>query len=220
MNPDKLFNYLEGKLPPAEREKLEDQLVRDPELQREFAMARKIHDRMSGDVREVLLDEPPRGADRSRRLMLRITIIFLALIFINTLVGVITIGILESKRHRIQKAAEQNRKDVTSALQKAATDALPTPTLDVDEIKIPVPAGQEDATVEKINAAAKQAGGSAAKNLSNENGTLVFAEVPADHSSQFRDALTKMGATLPATSNASPVNGNAILQIRITTQPR
>jgi hypothetical protein len=220
MNPDKLFDYLDGKLSPAEREKFEDQLIRDPELQREFAMARKIHERMSGDVREVLLDEAPSGADRSRRLVLRVTIVFLTLIFINTLVGVIVIGIMESKRHRTQVASEQNRQDVTTALQKAATNALPTPIFDVDEIKIAVRAGQEDATVEEISAAAKQAGGSAAKNLSNENGTLVFAEVPADHASQFRDALSQMGATLPPASNASPVNGNAILQIRITTRPQ
>src|SRR5438552_1561426 len=76
MNPDKLFNYLEGKLSAAEREKLEDQLIRDPELQRQFAMARKIHDGMSGDAREVLLDEPPPGAARSKQLMRRIAIVF------------------------------------------------------------------------------------------------------------------------------------------------
>lgn len=214
MNPDRLFNYLDGKLSPSEREKLEDQLIRDPELQRELAIARKIHDRMSGDAREVLLDEPPSGADRSRRIMLRVMIVFLALIFINTLVGVVAIAMLESKRHRTQAAADQNRQDVATALQKAASTALPAPNL-VDEIKIPVPAGQEDPTVEKINAAAKQAGGSAAKNLSNENGTLVFAEVPAEHLSQFHQALTQLGAAVPSTGNPTPASGNVILQIRI-----
>ena len=220
MNPDKLFNYLDGKLSPTEREKLEDQLIRDPELQREFAMARKIHDRMSGDAREVLLDEVPTGANRGRQIVRRVMIVFLALIFINTVAGVIAIGVLENKRHRVQTASEQNRKDVATALQKAAANALPTPIFDVDEIKIVAGAGQEDATVEKINAAAKQAGGSAAKNLTNENGTLVFAEVPAEHLTQFRDALSQMGAVLPTSTNAGPVNGNAILQIRITTRPQ
>ena len=183
-------------------------------------MARKIHERMSGDAREVLLDEPPSGADRSRRLILRVTILFLVLIFINTLAGVIAIGVFESRRHRAQVASQENRKDVTTALQKAATDALPTPTLDVDEIKIPVAAGQEDVTVEKINAAAKQAGGSATKNLSNENGTLVFAEVPADRLGPFRDALSQMGGILPTATSATPTSGNAILQIRITARPK
>ena len=220
MNPDRLFKYLEGKLSRAEREELEDQLIRDPELQREFAMARKIHDRMNGDSREVLLDEPPRATDRSRRIMLRVAIVFIALIFINTLVGVIAIGLLENKRRQARTASDQNRQDVTTSLQKAAATALPTPNLDVDEIKISVPAGQQDATVERVSAAAKQAGGSAAKNLSNENGTLVFAEIPANRLTQFRDALSQLGASLPPASSPSPSGGNAILQIRITPRPQ
>jgi hypothetical protein len=220
MNPDNLFNYLDGKLSAAEREKLEDQLIRDPELQRQFAMARKIHDRMTGDAREVLLDEPPIRADRSRQIMRRVTIVFLTLVFINTIVGVVAIGLLENRRHRVQTMSEQSRKDVTTALQKAAATALPTPSLDVDEIKITAPGGQEDATVEKISAAAKEAGGSAARNLSNENGTLVFAEVPAEHLSKFRDALSQLGATLPPATNSSPGNANVILQIRITQRPQ
>src|SRR3954470_22086139 len=118
MNPDKLFNYLDGKLSPTEREQLEDQLIRDPELQRQFAMARKIHERMSGDAREVIMDEPP-GASRGRQIVRRITIVFLALIFINTVVGLVVIGLLENKKRQTKAAAEQNRKDVTTALQKA-----------------------------------------------------------------------------------------------------
>jgi len=215
MNPDKLFNYLDGKLSPTEREAFEDQLVRDPELQRQFAMARKIHERMSGNVREVILDDPPPVATRGKQFMRRMLIVFLTLIFINTVAGVIAIGLIESKRRQNRAGTEQNLKDVTRALQNAAATALPTPILDVDEIKIAAPANQQDAMVEKINAAAKEAGGSAAKNLSNENGTLLFAEVPREHVSQFRDALAKLGATLPASSDASSGTGNAILQIRI-----
>ena len=102
MNPDKLFNYLDGKLSPTEREKFEDQLIRDPELQREFAIARKIHERMSGDAREVLLDEVPAWANRRRQIVRRVMIVFLALIFINTIAGVIAIGLLENRRHRVR----------------------------------------------------------------------------------------------------------------------
>jgi hypothetical protein len=214
MNPDKLFNYLDGNLSATEREEVEDQLIRDPELQRQFAMARKIHERMSGDVREVILDEPS-GAARGRKIVRRITIVFLALIFLNTIVGVVVIGLLENKKRQTKIAGEQNRKDVTIALQKAAANALPTPSLDVDEIKITVASKQQDAMVEKITAAAQQAGGSAVKNLSNENGTLVFAEIPANHLTEFRNALAQLGAVLPASDNSSPGSGNAILQIRI-----
>jgi hypothetical protein len=219
MNPDKLFNYLDGKLSSQEREELEDQLIRDPELQREFAMARRIHQRISGDAREVILDEPPTGAARSRQIVRRIMIVFLALIFLNITGGLVVIGLVENKRRHAQTAAAQNRQEVTLALQKAAAAALPTPNLDVDEIKIAVPAKQQDAMVEKLSAAAKEAGGSAAKNLTNENGTLVFAEVPVDHLKQFRDALTQLGAVLPASPAPTPATGKAILQIRIVQRP-
>ena len=43
MTPEKFFDYLEGKLPPAEKERLERALISDPELQRQFVSARQIH---------------------------------------------------------------------------------------------------------------------------------------------------------------------------------
>ena len=54
MNPDKLFDYLEGRLSPKERAALEQQLMSDEQLQREFAVARQIHAGMRGDSREVV----------------------------------------------------------------------------------------------------------------------------------------------------------------------
>lgn len=215
MNPDKLFDYLDGKLSSQEREKLEDQLIKDPELQRQFAMARKIHERMSGNVREVILDEPRPAADRGRQMIRRAMIIFLVLIFLNTVIGLIAIGLIHNKRHQEKMASDQNRQDLTLAAQRAAATALPTPIL-VDEIKIAAPAKEQDAVVEKVIAAANQVNGSAAKNLSNENGTLVFAEIPVERLSQFNDELTKFGATLPPTNSPTQGSGNAILQIRIT----
>lgn len=216
MNPDKLFNYLDGKLSGEEREKFEDQLLQDPQLQREFTVARKIHERMSGPAREVVLDEPDSNAMRGRQIMRRVMIVFLALIFINTLAGVIGIGLLQSKRRQTAEAANHNRQDVALALQKAAANALPTPSLEVDEIKLPAAPNQQDAVFEKISAAAKQASGSAAKNLSNENGTLVFAEIPAAGLKQFRDSLAQLGAVVPPSDSSTPAGGKTILQIRIT----
>ena len=43
MTPEKFFDYLEGKLPPDERERLERALIANPELQQEFVAARQIH---------------------------------------------------------------------------------------------------------------------------------------------------------------------------------
>ncbi|HET6886578.1 MAG TPA: hypothetical protein VFH87_01520, partial [Candidatus Udaeobacter sp.] len=72
MNPDKLFDYLEGNLPPAERAALEEQLISDKQLQRELAVARQIHAGMRGDSREVLLP-PTQDAitEQGRKMALR-----------------------------------------------------------------------------------------------------------------------------------------------------
>jgi hypothetical protein len=132
----------------------------------------------------------------------------------NVLFGLYAIGFMENKR-RARPGQEQNRKEFAQALDKAAAAALPTPTLDVDEIRISAPAKQRDALANKVIAAAKQSGGSAVKNLSSENGLLLFAEIPAERLNQFRDALQKLGAVLPTSTTATPTSGKAILQIRI-----
>ena len=58
MNPDKLFDYLDGRLAPSERAALEERLMSDKQLQREFAVARQIH------VNELLLVDALQGALR------------------------------------------------------------------------------------------------------------------------------------------------------------
>ena len=218
MSPDKLFDYLDGKLSADQREQLEEQLLRDAQLQQQFAIARKIHERMSGNIREVVVDQPPPGADRARRMMRRITAIFLALIFINTVAGVIAIAVVESKRRHSKPAAQNNRQEVELALKKAAADALPNPTL-VEEIKVPAPSAQTDAVIASIDAAARLAGGSAAKNLSNETGTLVFAEIPPNRLGQFQEALSRLGAAVPPVTIPTTPARNVILQIRIVPRP-
>ena len=42
MNPDKLFDYLDGKLPDHERQALEERLMSDASARREFDVARRI----------------------------------------------------------------------------------------------------------------------------------------------------------------------------------
>src|SRR5256886_16156746 len=72
MNPDKLFDYLEGKLPATERAALEERLMSDKQLQRELAVARQIHAGMRGDSREVLLPPEPDTTERGRKMALRV----------------------------------------------------------------------------------------------------------------------------------------------------
>jgi hypothetical protein len=120
---------------------------------------------------------------------------------------------MEKKR---QKPApnEQNRRQLVEALEKTAAAAMPTPNLDVGEIKISASKLQRDAVANQIIAAAAQCGGSAVKNLSDENGLLLFAEIPAAGEADFREKLADLGAP-PSKPISSSSNTNRIIQIRI-----
>src|SRR5438552_13011624 len=74
MNPDKLFDYLEGRLSATERTALEEQLISDKQLQRELAVALRIHAGMRGDSREVLLPPRPDVTEQGRKTALRASV--------------------------------------------------------------------------------------------------------------------------------------------------
>ena len=76
MNPDKLFDYLEGRLSPRERSDLEEQLMSDKQLQREFTVARRIHTGMRGDSHEVILPAQPEPSEQGRKMATRILVAF------------------------------------------------------------------------------------------------------------------------------------------------
>jgi len=213
MSPDKLFDYLDGKLPAEERAKIEQQLASDPHLQRELAVARRIHSSIP-DSREVFGQLETRSTtNRGAVLGQRVAIAFAALVFLNVLFGIYAIAFMEKKR-RAPPAEEQNRQQLVQALENTAASALPTPKLDVDEIRVDAPVGQRDAVVNKVVALAAKSGGSAAKNLSDENGVLLFAEVPAARENEFREMLRQLGAPSSQASNPS-ATGNRIIQIRV-----
>jgi hypothetical protein len=217
MSPDKLFNYLDGKLSPEQRADMERQLATDVHLQRELAMAREIHSRMSDvrDVREVMLSpDVPVETERGAVLGRRVAIAFAVLVFMNVVFGLYAIFFM-AKKERAKAGEKQNRQELVQALEKAGENALPTPSLETNEITISVPAKQKDAAANKIIAAAKQSGGSAVKNLNAENGLLLFAEIPAGRVNQFQEELKKLGATVPAATAPNTTSGNVILQIRI-----
>src|SRR5437870_12093120 len=83
MNPDKLFDYLEGRLSPGERAALEEQLISDKQLQRELAVARQIHAGMRGNSREVLLPPEPDVTEESRKMARRVGAAFMILMAVN-----------------------------------------------------------------------------------------------------------------------------------------
>jgi|HubBroStandDraft_4_1064222.scaffolds.fasta_scaffold54648_3 anti-sigma factor RsiW len=211
MSPDKLFDYLDGKLSPEQREKVEQQLTSDAHARRELAAAREIHSHMRDSREVLLLDElpNPRGAILGRR----VAIAFAVLVFLNVVFGLYAIGFMK-KKERARPAETQNQQ-LVQALEKAAVSAMPTPSLEIDEIKLEAPAKQREAMASKIIAAASQSGGSAVKGLNNENGILLFAEIPIERGNDFRDSLKKLGAVLPAPRTENATSGKAILQIRI-----
>src|SRR5436190_21072676 len=96
MNPDKLFDYLDGKLPPDQRAELEERFMSDPEARRELAVARQIHSSM-GESREVvgIADAPitERGAVLARRIMS----VFIVLVGLNVAFGIYAIFFMKHK---------------------------------------------------------------------------------------------------------------------------
>src|SRR5437762_10265470 len=97
MNPDKLFDYLEGRLSSTERAVLEERLMSDKQLQREFAVARQIHAGMRGESREVVLPAPPDGSEQGRKMAIRIGVAFMVLMVVNVGIGLWFIFRHESK---------------------------------------------------------------------------------------------------------------------------
>ncbi len=83
MNPDKLFDYLEGRLPAPERAALEERLMSDKQLQRELAVARQIRAGMRGDSREVVLPARPDVTEQGRKMALRVGVAFIILMAVN-----------------------------------------------------------------------------------------------------------------------------------------
>ena len=216
MNPGTLFDYLDGKLSASERTELEAQLVADPGLRRELAVAREIHSgiRQSTEALEAL--SPASEAARGAILGRRVAIVFALLVFLNVLFGIYAIWFMKKRPAFVPDQQSQQR--LSRALQNAATTVLPTPTLEIEEIKIPAPKSQRDAVANKIIAAATECGGSAAKNLNDENGLLLFAEIPAPQESNFREKLVALGAA-PSRPDSSLPGEKRIIQIRIVQSP-
>src|SRR5438445_13190997 len=211
MNPDKLFDYLEGKLSSNERTELEEQLMSNAELRRELAVARKIHSEMRGST-EVLGEPVPGLEQRGAVLGRRIAIAFSVLVFANVLFGIDAIAFM-NKKQRTQLNTQQNRTELAESLARTAAIALPTPTLDVEEIKFNAPGSEQNALADKVVDEAKAAGGTATKGLADEHGILIFAELQSARLDQLREAMKKLGGTEPPPPPSA--GEKTILQVRI-----
>src|SRR6266496_5393521 len=121
MNPDKLFDYLEGRLSPNERAALEEQLMSDKQLQREFAVARQIHAGMRGDSQEVVLPAPPDVPEQGRKMAIRIGVAFMILMFVNVGIGLWFIFRHENNNPNRALLQAQTRQQITTSTQRPAT---------------------------------------------------------------------------------------------------
>jgi hypothetical protein len=206
MNPDKLFDYLEGRLSPKERAALEQQLMSDEQLQREFAVARQIHAGMRGDSREVVLPAPPDVPEQGRKMAIRIGVAFMVLMFVNVGIGLWFIFRHETQNPNRALLEAQAREQIRKSLQQAAATALtPSPSLGVSEITISAAQGRLDIVANEVVALAGKLGGSATKGLPDEHRIGVLVDIPSNRESEFRTAIgsvvrEKPGSPIPATT--------------------
>jgi hypothetical protein len=207
MNPDKLFDYLDGKLSASERADFEARLVSDPQLQKEFAVARRIHSNMQGDSREVILPDAASEA-RGRKLALRFGVFFIALMGINVIAGLWIIAHKESKNPNRELLEKQTRDQIKKSLEQAAVSAsAPTPSLGVSQLTISAASGRLDSVADEIVALASRFGGSGTKGIPDQHRVTILADLPADRESDFRSGLSAISggaATVPSPAGTVP----------------
>src|SRR5207245_4832073 len=83
MNPDRVLDDLQGRLPAADRAGLEERLSSDKQLQRELAVAQQIYAGMRGDSREIQQSPRPGLTEQGRKMALRVGAAFIILMAVN-----------------------------------------------------------------------------------------------------------------------------------------
>ena len=212
MNPDKLFDYLEGKLTPADRTALEEKLMSDAQLRREFNIAREIH-RSGGDAREIIPALDPATAEKGGRLGRRIATAAIVLVFLNVFVG---LAVIAAKRSKPSLATDPKeaamRQQLRESLGSAANSALPQPSLNDDVIQLTAAKSEWTNLSAAVVAAAEACGGSAPKEAT-DNGVLMTVSIPRARVAEFRQKV--LGPTAAANAGAPTSGEIATIQVRI-----
>ena len=196
MNPDKLFNYLEGNLLPAERAALEEQLISDKQLQRELAVARLIHAGMRGNSREVLLPPTQDVTEQGRKMALRLGVAFIVLMAVNVGIGLWLIARHETKNPNRSLLQSQMREQIAKSLEHAAATFTPAP-LGVGEIMVPAATGKLETVADEVVTIATRSGGSATKGLADKGRLSVLVDLPSSREPEFRAAISSMTGEAP-----------------------
>ena len=201
MNPDKLFDYLEGRLSASERAALEERLISDKQLQRELAVARQIHSGMHGDSREVVLAAKPEMTEQGRKMALRVGTAFIILMAVNVAFGLWLIVRHESKNPNRALLETQMREQITKSLERAAATLTPSPdALGVSEITVPAAAGKLDTVANEVVTIASRLGGSATKGLQDRDRVSLLVDVPSNREQEFRGAIASIGEERPGST--------------------
>ena len=203
MNPDKLFDYLEGGLPAAERAALEHQLISDKQLQRELAVARGIHAGTRGDSREVLLAPRSDVTEQGRKMAIRVGTAFIVLMAVNVGIGLWLIARHETKNPNRALLEKQMRNQIANSLEHAAASFTPAP-LGVGEIMVPAQLGTWRSVADAVVAIATRFGGSATKGLADQGRVRVLVDLPSNREPEFRAAIlsTIIGGSTNEVGNA------------------
>jgi anti-sigma factor RsiW len=217
MNPDKLFDYLDGKLEPGDRQQLEEKLMSDAQLRREFQIAREIH-RSGGEAREaIVVSEDPETVARAGRLGRRIATAAFALVVLNVVGGLGVIAWKQKKpaAERAQEAAV--RRQLEQSLGAAGINALPTPSLSDDEVTMVAPRSEWDKLAGDVIKAAEACGGSGIRDA-DESRMLVTASIPRDRAADFRRQVLGPNASAPVTPASE--SETTTVQVRISETAR
>ena len=218
MNPEKLFDYLDDRLPAAERAALEEQLISDKQLQRELAVARQIHAGMRGDSREILLPARSDVTEQGRKMALRVGAAFIVLMAVNVGIGLWLIARHETKNPNRALLEKQMRDQISNSLEHAAATFTPA-LLGVDEITVPAPTGRLEIVADQVVTIASRFGGSAAKGLPDQGRLSVLVDVPSNREAEFRAAVSSIAGTstptskTPATTAATAEKKSFVVQI-------
>jgi len=208
MNPDKLFDYLDGRLTSSERSALEDRLMSDKQLQREFAVARQIHAGMRGDSHEVELPAPPDVPERGHKMAIRVGVAFMILMLVNVGIGLWFIFNHESKNPNRPLLEAQMREQIAKSIERAAA-LTPSPNaLGVSEITIPVAAGKLDNVANEVVTIAARLAGSATKGLKDNNRLTVLVDLPSNREQEFRAQIASITEEKPAPSTLAKATGD------------
>lgn len=201
MNPDKLFDYLEGKLPVAERTSLEQRLLTDKQLQRQLAVARQIHSGMRGDSHEVLLPPKEEVTEQGRKMAIRVGVAFIILMAVNVGIGLWLIARHEAKNPNRPLLEKQMREQIANSLEHAAAGLTPAP-LGVGEIIVPAATGKLETIAEEVVTVVSRLGGSATKGFPDKGRLSVLVDLPSNREAEFRAAISSIAG---ATGSPTPI---------------